>query len=118
MKTLDYHPLGEIRANHRRFAGPRLFVHPTNNPPPTALPGLRVRRWSTLDFTAPLTGAENKPACAWCDREQSITRPPGTSHGICERHAREMREQLRRDAEARRPGQPCEIREQDARCVC
>jgi hypothetical protein len=28
--------------------------------------------------------------CAWCDREHGITRPAGTSHGVCKRHFSEV----------------------------
>jgi hypothetical protein len=117
MNTLDYHPLGELRANHLRHAGPRLFTQPYPPAVPKPRPAIPLRRWSTLDFTAPIKGATNANPCAWCDKEHGITRLPGQSHGICERHAAEMREQLRRDAEARRPGQSAEIIEPDRRAA-
>lgn len=41
--------------------------------------------------------------CAWCDQEQGVIRPPGTSHGICARHTSALLAQvglrIARDAE-------------------
>lgn len=42
--------------------------------------------------------AEREPqaatVCAWCDQEAGVKRAPGTSHGICPRHARAMLRQV------------------------
>lgn len=36
-------------------------------------------------------------ACAWCDKEDGIVRPLNTSHGICAKHDKAMRAQMKRE---------------------
>lgn len=40
------------------------------------------------------TKPQPEPCCAWCDQEAGILRKAGTSHGICAKHAAQLRGQL------------------------
>lgn len=48
----------------------------------------------TVGRSAPEQRAVEFCPCAWCDREQEVTRGPGVSHGICQRHLAVMRAEL------------------------
>jgi len=58
---------------------------------------------SDAEQTTTIMIETNEEECAWCLAEQGITSQSG-SHGICQKHARQIEEQSQQRRERRRAG--------------